>query len=203
MKRLFWVGALAILALALGLWLGGAFRKPSAYESELASMNLEMARTMLPFKIAFRVLVGGVILLTLAGLGWGGVRWLHRRVDTLYPDQAGLYPIREGRVGQAKVFHDPNRTLGGTTVYADGEPDVAVRHPVPDGQEMAQERVTAQAQAAQALRAAVSGIGSPPPNPDPPLDLLDQQRVTRPLPEVKTLDLEPSHIERLLLEKGE
>ena len=131
------------------------------------------------------------------------MRWLHRRVDTLYPDQAGLYPIREGRVGQAKVFHDPNRTLGGTTVYADGEPDVAVRHPVPDGQEMAQERVTAQAQAAQALRAAVSGIGSPPPNPDPPLDLLDQQRVTRPLPEVKTLDLEPSHIERLLLEKGE
>jgi hypothetical protein len=28
-------------------------------------------------------------------------------------------------------------------------------------------------------------------------------RVTRPLPEVKSLDLEPSHIERLLLEDGE
>ncbi len=47
---------------------------------------------------------------------------MNRRADTLYPDSAGLYPIREGRIGQAKVFHDPNRTLTGATIYAAGGP---------------------------------------------------------------------------------
>ena len=31
------------------------------------------------------------------------MRWLNRRADTVYPDRAGLYPIREGRVGD--FFH--------------------------------------------------------------------------------------------------
>ena len=129
------------------------------------------------------------------------MRWLNRRVDTVYADRAGLYPIREQRVGRAKVFHDPNRVLTATTVYAAGHAKISVDHPLPQGQEDAQRQVTGQAQAAQALRAAVSGVSPLRSGQVPSFDSLAPQRVSRALPEVKVLDLEPSHIERLLLEK--
>jgi hypothetical protein len=162
-------------------------------------MNLEMARSMQPFQMAFRILLSLVMLFTLGGLGWGAVRWLNRRADTVYPDRSGLYPIREGRVGQAKVFHDPNRILSGTTVYATGEPGITVRQPVPEGRVDVQQLVTGQAQAAQALRAWVSGDG-PQTEQTLPREGVALPGMSRPLPEVKELDLEPSHIERLLLE---
>jgi hypothetical protein len=130
------------------------------------------------------------------------VRWLNRRADTVYPDRAGLYPVREGRVGRAKVFHDPNRTLTGTTVYAPGEQTISVQHPLPTGQVDAQQQVTGRAQATQALRAAVSGAAPLPSGHRLPVDALAEQRMARPLPEVKDLELEPSHIERLLLQDG-
>ena len=130
------------------------------------------------------------------------MRWLNRRADTVYPDRAGLYPIREGRVGQAKVFHDPNRTLSGTTVYATGEPAITVRQPVPEGRLDVQQQVTGQAQAAQALRASVSGA-SLPAGRAIPREMFDRPVASRALPEVRELDLEPSHVERLLLEDGE
>jgi hypothetical protein len=203
MKRLLLLVFLLALAVGLGLWLGSRPRQPTRYDVERTSMSIQMARTMLPFRIAFRVLLGLVALFTLSGLGWGAVRWLNRRADSVYPNQAGLYPVREGRVGQAKVFHDPNRTLTGTTVYAAGEQTITVQQPLPQGRVDVQQQVTSQAQAAQALRAAVSGPTSLPPGHALPRDVLDEVRVTRPLPEVKSLDLEPSHIERLLLEDGE
>jgi hypothetical protein len=162
-----------------------------------------MARTMQPFQIAFRVLLGLVALFTLGGLGWGAVRWLNRRADTVYPDRSGLYPIREGRVGQAKVFHDPNRTLTGTTVYAAGEGRITVQNPLPEGRMDVQQQVTGQAQAAQALRASVSGPASLPSGQAMPRDMFDRPGLSRSLPEVKELELEPSHIERLLLEDGD
>ena len=75
--------------------------------------------------------------------------------------------------------------------------------PMPEGQAHAQHQVTAQAQAAQALRAAVSGT-SPLHTANPlPAQFLPERRVSRPLPEVKPLELETSHIERLLLEDGD
>jgi len=166
-------------------------------------MNLELTRTMLPFKVTFRVLLGVIALTVLAGLGWGGVRWVYRRADTVYPDQAGLYPIREGRIGGAKVFHDPNRAVAGSTVYASGKPQIEVRHPLPEGQAYAQHQITGQAQAAQALRAAVSGTTPLPTGERPPIDALLDRRLSRPLPEVKTLAREPSHIERLLREDND
>ena len=142
MKRILFIGILIALAVGVGLWLGARPRQPTPYQIERASMNLEMARTMLPFQIAFRVLLGLVALFTLGGLGWGAVRWLNRRADTVYPDRSGLYPIREGRVGQAKVFHDPNRTLTGTTVYAAGEQTITVQQPLPEGRMDVQQQVT-------------------------------------------------------------
>jgi hypothetical protein len=210
MRRVLFIGVLLliVIALGLGLWLGGRAREPTAYEMERTAMSLKVASAMVPFQIAFRVFLGGVVLFTIAGLGWGAVRWLNHRISTLYPNHAGLYPIREERIGQARVYHDPNRTVTGTTVYAstaaDGRPlsPLAVQHPLPPGQEAAQWQVTGQAQATQALRAAVSGSMPLPPG-QLAGDLFDQRRLSRPLPEVKQLELEPMHIERLLLENGE
>ena len=202
MKRILLIVAVIALAVGVGLWLGSRDRQPTAYQLERASMSLEMARTMLPFQVAFRVLLGLVALLTLGGLGWGAVRWLNRRADTVYPDHAGLYPIREGRVGQAKVFHDFNRTLTGTTVYVAGEQRISVQTPLPEGRLDVQQQVTGQAQAAQALRASVSG-GALPAGRTTSRELFERPATPRSLPEVKELELEPSHIERLLLEDGD
>jgi hypothetical protein len=202
MKRFLITAALIVVALGVGLWLGARPRGPAAYESERASIDLQFARTMLPFKVAFRVSMGLAFLSLLGGLGWGAVRWLHRRANTVYPDRSGLYPIREERFGRAKVFHDPNRTLGGSTVYASSGYDLDVHHAVPEGQEGAQRQITGQAQAAQALRAAASGAFPLPEKQNLPIGVLDERRLARPLPEVKALPWEPSHIERLLLEDG-
>jgi len=204
MKRMAVWGTLVLLALAIvvGTSLGGRSRARDPYEAQRAALGVEMARTMLPFQVAFRVLLGGVLLFTVGGLGWGIVRWLNRRADTVYPDRAGLYPIREGRVGPAKVFHDPNRAPTGSTVYAPGQTAISVRHPLPEGRLDVQQQVTGQAQAAQALRAAVSGSSALPSGQSLPLDLLDERRMSRPLPEVRELRYEPSHIERLLLQEG-
>jgi hypothetical protein len=152
--------------------------------------------------VAFRVALGAVFVLTLAGLGWSTVRWLHRRAETVYPNRAGLYPIREGRVGGVKVFHDPNRTLGGSTLYSTAGRDIQVQHPLPLGQEATQQQITAQAQVAQAVRAAVSGSSPLPAAQNLPADLLANARLSRPMPEVRELAWEPSHIERLLLQEG-
>jgi hypothetical protein len=62
--------------------------------------------------------------------------------------------------------------------------------------------VTGQAQAAQALRAAVSGASSLPTAQGFPAGLFERQQA-RPLPEVRELGYEPSHIERLLLQDGD
>ena len=202
MKRILLIGVLVVVAVGVGLWLGGRERQPTPFQVERASINLERARTMLPFQIAFRVLLGLVTLFTVGGLGWGAVRWLNRRADTVYPDRSGLYPIREGRVGQAKVFHDPNRTLTGTTVYATGERTITVQNPLPEGRLDVQQQVTGQAQVTQALRASVSGT-SLPAGRTVPRDVFERPGMSRPLPEVKELELESSHIERLLLEDGD
>jgi hypothetical protein len=205
MKRLVVIGVITfiILALGLGAWLGSGSREPSTYELERTAMSLQVSRTLVPFQVAFRVLLGGVVLFTFGGVGVGLVRWINHRVNTLYPNNAGLYPVREGRIGQAKVFHDPNRAPTATTVYANGVPSLTVQHPLPPGEAAAQFQVTGQAQATQALRAAVSGYNSLPSGGPVSTDMFSQNKVGRPLPEVKMLDLEPSHIERLLLETGE
>jgi len=203
MRRVLLFASIIVITLGVGLWLGNGPTSPTPQEIARSTMDAELERTMLPFRVAFRILLGSIALLTLSGLGWGAIRWVLRRADTVYPDQAGLYPIREERVGSAKVFHDPNRTMAGTTIYGSRAEKIQVRQPVPEGQVMAQQQITAQAQVAQALRAAVSGT-SPLSTAQPlPLDALQPRRVSRPLPEVRTLQLEPSHIERLLIEDGE
>jgi hypothetical protein len=199
MKRYMSLVVLLIAAVGIGLWLGGRARTPTAYEIERSSMQLEFAQALLPYRLAFRVALGVVLLLTLGGLGWGAVRWLHRRVDTVYPNDAGLYPIRERRIGRARVFHDPNRAPTATTAYVAAGAGLCVEHALPEGGAYTQGQVTGQAQAAQAIRAAVSGGGTVPPGAGLTSGTYNGRRVSRPLPEVQPLDLEPSHVERLLI----
>lgn len=205
MKRLIVIVVITCILIALGLGasLASGSQEPSAYDRERTALSMQVSRTMVPFQVAFRVLLGAVVLFTFAGAGVGLVRWINHRVDTLYPNHAGLYPVREGRIGQARVFHDPNRAPTATTVYANGVPALTVQHPLPPGEAMAQFQVTGQAQATQALRAAVSGYNALPSGGPISTDMFSPNRVARPMPEVKMLDLEPSHIERLLLETGE
>ncbi len=201
MKRVLWIPLLVAFALGMGWWLGDRSRTPSAYELERMALGVTFVRTMLPFKVAFAVLLGGIVLLTLAGLGWNVIRWLSRRTDLVYPDHSGLYPLREHHIGRATVVHDPNRTLTGTTVYASGDQRITVQHPVPQNHLAVQQQVTAQAQVAQALRAAVSGPSALPGARSSAIDLLER-KVAPSMPEVQELPFEPSHIERLLLLDG-
>ena len=200
-KRVILVLVLIGLALGLGLWLG-VRRSGQPYRTERALLSLRFAQTMLPIKIGFLVLLAGVSLVTLGGLGWGIVRWVHRRANTVYADDSGLYPLREERVRGAMVFHDPNRTMGGTTVLRAHGRSVSVQQPLVAGYPALQSQVTGQAQAAQALRAAVSGPAPLPTAQGFPVQLFDRQ-LSRPLPEVKELPYKVSHIERLLLQDGE
>lgn len=201
MKRLLPLVLFALFALGMGWWLGERSRTPSAYEMERMALGVTFVRTMLPFKVAFAILLGGIVLLTLAGLGWNAIRWLSRRTDLVYPDHHGLYPIREHHIGRATVVHDPNRTLTGTTVYASGDQRIAVQHPMPQNHLAVQQQVTAQAQVAQAFRAAVSGPSALPAGRTLAADLAER-RPAVPMPEVQELPYEPSHIERLLLLDG-
>ena len=201
MKRALLLLLLALFAVGMGWWLGDRSRTPSAYEIERMALGVTFVRTMLPFKVAFAVLLGGIVLVTLGGLGWSAIRWLTRRTDLVYPDRHGLYPIREHHIGRATVVHDPNRTLTGTTVYASGDQRIAVQHPMPQNHLSVQQQVTAQAQVAQALRAAVSGTSALPTGRAAAVDLLERRAATT-MPEVQELPYEPSHIERLLLLDG-
>jgi hypothetical protein len=77
-----------------------------------------------------------------------------------------------------------------------------VYHPLPEGQAYAQQQVTGQAQIAQALRAAVSGHSSLGAGTTIASEIGAGHRMSRPLPDVEVLDMEPSHIQRLLIEDG-
>ncbi|MCR4407347.1 MAG: hypothetical protein NUW24_10560 [Anaerolineae bacterium] len=194
----FTIVALIAAMLIIGMLLANTNSdQPSTVEREMANLRLETARRLQVVTIAFRVGLAAITLLTLGGLGLGAVRFVLRRTDTIYPDKAGLYPIREGRIGRIRFFHDPNRAPMPTTLYS----AQGVSHLTAPGFEADQLRVTGQAQAAQALRAASSGNG---------IDLQSQRlveaiipperRLSRPIPPAEVWDIEPSHVARLLEE---
>lgn len=171
--------------------------RTSALEQQLMDLRLDTARRLQMVTIGFRVGLAAIVLMTCGGIGLGLVRFVLRRADMIYPDKAGLYPVREGRIGKMRFFHDPNRAPMPTTLYG----PAGVQHLTAPGLEAEQLRVTGQAQAAQALRAASAGNGIDPQSRRlveaivPP-----QRRLSRPMPPVEVWDIEPSHVSRLLEE---
>jgi hypothetical protein len=197
----FTIVVLVAATLVIGLLLAGTNRgESSTVERQMADLRLETSRRLQVVTIGFRAGLAVIALLTLGGIGFGVVRFVLRRTDTIYPDQAGLYPIREGRIGSIRFFHDPNRAPMPTALYG----PQGVSHLTAQGFEADQLRVTGQAQAAQALRAASSssGVGAgsrqlveaivPP-----------ERRLSRPIPPVEVWDMEPSHVARLLEDVGD
>ncbi len=118
-KTLIFVIIVLIAAtLVIGLLLADANRgETSTVEREMAALRLETARRLQIVTIGFRAGLAAVILLTLGGIAFGTVRFILRRTDTVYPNKAGLYPIREGRIGRIRFFHDPNRAPMPTALY--------------------------------------------------------------------------------------
>ncbi|MCD6554364.1 MAG: hypothetical protein J7M16_10175 [Anaerolineae bacterium] len=198
---IFTIVVLIVATLVIGLLLADTNRgKYSTVEREMAALRLETARRLQVVTIGFRAGLAVVALSTLGGIGFGAIRFILRRADTIYPDKAGLYPIREGRIGSIRFFHDPNRAPMPTTLYS----PQGVSHLTAPGFEADQLRVTGQAQAAQALRAASSGGG---------INLQSRQlveaiipperRLSKPIPPVEVWDIEPAHVARLLEEVGD
>jgi len=144
--------------------------------------------------MAMKVVLGIILLAFLAGLAYAAVRLTLKRAMTIYPDRSGLYPVVDRKVGKIRVFHDPNRAPVAATLYTpEGVTFVVSPEPGPG-----QLQVTGQAQAAQALRAAASGVGLTPDTAE--RIVRPQTPLVKPLPPVEVWDIEPTHVERLLEE---
>lgn len=144
--------------------------------------------------MAMKLALGIILLAFLGGLAYAAVRLALKRATTIYPDRSGLYPVVDRKVGKIRVFHDPNRAPVAATLYTpEGVTFVPSPEPGPG-----QLQVTGQAQAAQALRAAASGVGL---TPDAAERIIRPQApLVKPLPPVEVWDIEPTHVERLLEE---
>lgn len=139
-------------------------------------------------------------LVTFAALSFVLVRWADRRSGLIRPDKTGLYPVVRGRMGRAVYYHDPNRAPTSTTIYVSSSD---VKYLTTPGREDEQFRLTSQAQFGQAM--AGRSMESRGPNDGHALlELLAYRNgLSTPMPEVKISDLEPAHVERLLIECGE
>lgn len=200
MRKLLVVQVILLMLLAgvVG-WLVG--RGGAAGRGDLVAMRMETERALRPFVIAFRVGLGVLTLGVLGGVGWGVVRWVHRRAESIYPSRMGLYPLWETRVGRDRVLVDPNRAPAGAVVVT-GRDEAQIRH-VFGIDEATQLQVTSQAQVVQAFRALASGGRVDVGMQRVVRQVLDQDRLARPLPPVERLELEPSHVERLLAGRDE
>ncbi|MBC7249303.1 MAG: hypothetical protein H5T62_03390 [Anaerolineae bacterium] len=189
-----------ILLVMLALVIGSVIANNQREESpEIAHTKEAIAIRWLWISMALKVAFGLIVLAFLGGLAYAAVRLALKRATTIYPDHSGLYPVVQCRVGNSRVFHDPNRTPVATTVYTpQGVTFVASPDPSPG-----QLQVTGQAQVAQALRAAASGVGLPPATAEKIVGGGPQDPLVRPLPPVEVWDVEPAHVARLLEEIGD
>jgi hypothetical protein len=200
---------LALLAVLLAFVLGGALlgRRPldEAAQRQLSRVQVSRAERLAAVEVAVKAGAAVLLLGLTSGLGVAAVRWALRRAGTVYPNEAGLFPLFKLRLGRAVVVHDPNRAPTPTTVYVAGgeRPDVRVLHVTQDGNEAGQHRVTSQAQAVQAIAAATHRGGMTRQARHLVERLAEPSPLSAPLPEVEVLDVEPAHVERLLLDEGE
>ena len=149
--------------------------------------------------MAMKVAFGLIVLAFLGGLAYTTVRLALKRAMTYYPDHSGLYPVVKCKVGKGHIFHDPNRVPVAATIYTEAGVTFVASPELNPGQL----QVTGQAQAAQALRAAASGIGLPPDTAEKIVGGGSQDPLVKPLPPVEVWDVEPAHVARLLEEVGD
>jgi len=194
-----------ILAFVLGAVLRGrTYSSPSPeYLTRAEQLRLENQARLNTIKTVFLVALGVVILVGVTGITLGLVRMVWLKARLVYPARSGIFPVLVNRVGPQVILHDPNRTLAGTTVLGRGPDGVSVQHLLPpEAGVEAQLQVTTQAQVAQAVAAAAGGDGVNAQSRKL-IESVTARQVAAPLPEVEVSDLEPSHVERLLLETGE
>jgi len=162
-------------------------------------MEQERREALEPWVRVFYIALGTVIILSLAGLSTVVIIALYNRwAATVPPTAMGLYPLLRARLGLRGpvVIHDPNRQPIATTIYGKDGPTF----PQLPGQAQA----TAQAQLVQATAARYREhqtivneyyqLHGQQPEP---------KRLSAPHPEPEISTLEPSHVERLLLEEGQ
>jgi hypothetical protein len=206
MRRL--ITYFALLAMLLAFVLGGVLfgRRPldEASRVELYRLQVKKAERLAVVEVGVKAGASIVLVAVIGGLGVAVVRWALRRAGTIYPDQAGIFPLLKLRLGAAVVVHDPNRAPTATTAYVAGRerPDVRVLHVTQDGSEAGQFQITSQAQAVQAIAAATRKDGMTPQARHLVERIADPRPLSAPLPEVEVLDVEPSHVDRLLEEGG-
>jgi len=186
-----------VIALMVGIAIADNQADNRQESFQVAHTKEAIAIRWLWIGMAMKLTLGIILLAFLAGLAYAAVRLALKRATTIYPDRSGLYPVVQCRVGNSRVFHDPNRTPVATTIYTTQGVTFAASPDLSPGQL----QVTGQAQVAQALRAAASGPGL---TPDMTERIVRPQTpLVKPLPPVEVWDIEPPHVERLLEENNE
>jgi hypothetical protein len=193
-------------------------RQILAAQADKAWMEAEAMRQAVPAATLRNMLVYagtgiGVVVLAI-GSAFAVVAWLNKRATAVYPNGAGQYPVIVKRSWNGvTIVHDPNRALGPTTIYTTpslvdvvlrkGNQSPAAQFPA-SGSEGSMLQLATQAQAiglvAAASRNATRGGER--------AEQLAQTLLNRPampagpigLPPVRASSLEPSHVERLLIE---
>ena len=184
---------LVVIALVIGSVIADN-RQRERESPQITQAKEAIAIRWLWIGMVIKLILAIILLAFLAGLAYAAVRLALKRATTIYPDRSGLYPVVDRKVGKIRVFHDPIRAPVAATLYTpEGVTFVVSPEPGPG-----QLQVTGQAQAAQALRAAASGVGLTPDTAE--RIVRPQTTLVKPLPPVEVWDIEPTHVERLLEE---
>ena len=186
-------------------------------QADKAQADAEATRNALPAATLRNMLlytgVGVSVLVLAVGSAFAAVAWLNKRATSVYPNDAGQYPVIVKRSWSGvTIVHDPNRALGPTTIYT--APSLAgmlsgrkgqlpaAQFPMP-GSESSMLQLATQAQAVGLVAAATRnslGVGDPRQAGQLAQALIERPALSAPLPPVRLSSLEPSHVERLLLE---
>ena len=114
-------GTRIFLLLVLAVIVGGFViyalnREPSDYEQERESLSLDTAETLQPWLIGFRISLGTIVVLGLAGLVRAFIRRLEKTNSETYPNEQGIFPAKVIKQGEALV--DINRLPDGKAITA-------------------------------------------------------------------------------------
>jgi hypothetical protein len=202
--------ALIILSAVLGavLWRGrpdltAAERERERIKNEALAeklaIDIRQKQTLSNWIVVAKVAAGGLALVAVTGAVVVALAFGVRLALTIAPNRQGIFPLIMGRLKGSWVVYDANRSPSAVTSIGDGKPQVT--YSLPEG--MDQARITAQAQAVQALAAVASGEQGGSKAGELVSGVMGQSsQLGRPLPDVQKSPWEPSHIERLLIESG-